>query len=183
MHGRLHVLHQVAAGATAHDRSRFEPGAGAGRNHQPAPVRRRGSACRSGTGIGDRGHCGQSAPSGSLFTAQQKHLESRVLDLCTGCIVSGLQLWRAAHSAQLLMRCGAAPGAPASRPWPGPPTLDCGGEKAGAHGAGRPRCRPPDRQPPEPGSCPGSSRSSCLPRGSPAPPGRPWSLPSLGGLA
>ncbi|MFN6338624.1 MAG: hypothetical protein ACK41W_07860, partial [Cyanobacteriota bacterium] len=46
------------------------------------------------------GRCGQSAPSGSDVAAQQKHLEPRVLDLCTERIISALQLLRGADPAQ-----------------------------------------------------------------------------------
>ena len=60
------------------------------------------TTCRSGTGIRDRRLYRQSAHKGSTSAVRQKHLESRVLGLCTGCIVSALQLLKAAHLAQLL---------------------------------------------------------------------------------
>ena len=50
--------------------------------------------------MGVKGRCGQSAPSGGEAAAQQKHLEPRVLDLCTGRNLSALQLLRAAHPAR-----------------------------------------------------------------------------------
>ena len=60
--------------------------------HQGHRIRGR-SACRSGNGIRDRQLSRQSAPKGSTSAAQQKHLQSRVFALCTGCITLALQLW------------------------------------------------------------------------------------------
>ena len=52
--------------------------------------------------MGEKGRCGQSAASESHAAALQKQLEPRVLDLCTGRILSALQLLQPAHPPQPL---------------------------------------------------------------------------------